>query len=374
MSGAGGGRETGTDGAGRETGAGGGAGKVTIAGLAARLGLSKASVSYALNGQPGVSGPTRARVLALAAELGWYPSSSARALSQSRSDAVGIVLARSPEEVGSESFYMNVLAGIEAVLSDHDLNLVLRMVTPEADPGTRRDLAVYRRWAGEGRVGGVIVFDHVADDPRLQLLAALRLPHVLVGAAGDAARTAYGANTTVDQGRDAATVVDALHRLGHRHFAYVSGPMALTHETARWAGLLAAAGRLGMTAVTSASDYTADDGGKATTAVIAGLAVGSPEFPTAVVYGNDLMAVGGLQALKRLGVPVPAHVSALSWDDSLLCQLSSPGVAALARNTMELGRRSAALLLDVMDGHRAADVAMPAGALMARESLGPAPQ
>jgi DNA-binding LacI/PurR family transcriptional regulator len=348
------------------------AGKVTIAGLAARLGISKASVSYALNGQPGVSGPTRARVLALAAELGWYPSSSARALSQSRSDAVGIVLARSPEEVGSESFYMTVLAGIEAVLSEHDLNLMLRMVTPQADPGARRDLAVYTRWAGERRVDGVIVFDQVSGDPRLQLLAALRLPHVLVGAAEDAERTAFGANTTVDQGRDAATVVEALHGLGHRHFAYVSGPMALTHEAARWAGLLAAAGRLGMTTVTSPSDYTADDGGKATTAVIAGLAAGSPEFPTAVVYGNDLMAVGGLQALKRLGIAVPGQVSVLSWDDSLLCQLSSPGVAALARNTMDLGRRSAALLLDVMGGHRAADVAMPAGVLTVRESLGTA--
>ncbi|MDD0859935.1 LacI family DNA-binding transcriptional regulator [Arthrobacter alpinus] len=68
------------------------AGKVTISDLAHRLGISKASVSYALNGQSGVSEATRARVLALAGELGWYPSSSARALSHSRTDSVGIVL------------------------------------------------------------------------------------------------------------------------------------------------------------------------------------------------------------------------------------------------------------------------------------------
>lgn len=97
---------------------GGAAGKVTIAGLAERLGMSKASVSYALNGQPGVSEPTRARVLA-----------------------------RSPEQVGSETFYMTVLAAIVAVLSEHDLNLMPRMVTPGPAPG--RDLAVYGRWAGE---------------------------------------------------------------------------------------------------------------------------------------------------------------------------------------------------------------------------------
>lgn len=348
---------------------GGAAGKVTIAGLADRLGMSKASVSYALNGQPGVSESTRARVLALAAELGWYASSSARALSQSRSDAVGIVLGRSPEEVGSESFYMNVLAGIESELSDHDMNLMLRMVTPERTPGPRRDLAVYRRWAGERRVDGVIVFDHISDDPRPQVLAGLRLPHVLVGAAEDAGSAPFGANTTVNQGRDAATVVEALHRLGHRHIAHISGPLALTHEAARSAGVLAHAGRLGMTVVVSASDYTADDGGKATIAVVAGVAPGSPEFPTAIVYGNDLMAIGGLQSLKRLGFSVPGQVSILSWDDSILCKLSSPTVAALARNTMELGRCSAALLLDTLAGHQSANVAMPAGVLKSRESL-----
>ncbi|WP_207344673.1 LacI family DNA-binding transcriptional regulator [Arthrobacter sp. E3] len=343
------------------------AGKVTIKGLAERLGMSKASVSYALNGQPGVSDATRARVLALAAELGWYASSSARALSQSRSDAVGIVLARSPEEVGSESFYMNVLAGIEAVLSDHDMNLMLRMVAPGPEP--RRDLGVYRRWAGERRVDGVIVFDHTVDDPRPSMLAALGMPHVLVGAAVDAEPSAFGANTTVDQGRDAGTVMEALHRLGHRHVAYVSGPQRLTHEAARAAGVHAHAARLGMTAAVSHSNYTADDGAKATIAVVAGVVPGSALFPTALVYGNDLMAMGGLRALKQLGLAVPGQVSVLSWDDSILCQLGSPSVAALARNTMDLGRRSAQLLLEAVAGHHCANAAMPAGVLQVRETL-----
>lgn len=348
-------------------GAGGTAGRVTINVMAERLGMSKASVSYALNGQPGVSEQTRARVIELAAELGWYASSSARALSQSRSDAVGIVLARSPEEVGSESFYMNVLAGIEAVLSDHDMNLMLRMVRPGPEP--HRDLGVYRRWAGERRVDGVIVFDHFVDDPRPSMLAALGLPHVLVGAPQNAMPTAFGANTTVDQGHDAGTVVEALHRLGHRHIAYVSGPLGLTHEAARMAGVRAHAARLGMSAVISHSDYTAADGGKATIAVVAGVEPGSALFPTAVVYGNDLMAMGGLRALKRLGLEVPGQVSVVSWDDSILCQLSSPAVAALARNTMDLGRRSAALLLEAIAGHHCANTTMPPGVLQVRETL-----
>lgn len=367
-------------------------GNVTIADLAQQLGISKASVSYALNGRAGVGQETRDRVLALAAELGWYASSSARALSQSRSGTVGIVLLRDPEHVGSEPFYMNVLAGIEAVLGERELNLMLRIVAPDGgtrvvlpgapraaqpvpdaapDPAPRLDLAVYRRWVGERRVDGVLVFDETRDDPRGPLLERLGLPFVVVGAAG--APAARSASTVVDQAGDAAAMIQALHALGHSCIAYVSGPPELVHEQARRDLMAGQARDLGMVALVAASDYTAQDGEAATIALVAGLEPRSKHFPTAIVYGNDLMALGGLAALKRLGIRVPEQVSVVSWDDSIICQFSSPPVAALARNITELGRQSALLLLDIVDGHAAGNVAMPAGILQRRGSLGAAP-
>lgn len=367
-------------------------GNVTIADLAQQLGISKASVSYALNGRAGVGRETRERVLALATELGWYASSSARALSQSRSETVGIVLLRDPQHVGSEPFYMNVLAGIEAVLGEREHNLLLRIVAPDgvslpalpaapwvpelvsgatAQPAARRDLAVYRRWVGERRVDGVLVFDETSNDPRPPLLEELGLPFVLVGAS--AAPAARSAATVVDQVGDAAAVIQALHRLGHACIAYVSGPEELAHEQARRALMVTQARELGMVALLAASDYTAQDGEVATIAMVAGLDSRAENFPTAIVYGNDLMALGGLAALKRLGIAVPQQVSVVSWDDSIICQFSSPPVAALARNITELGRQSARLLLEIVDGHAAGNVAMPAGILQRRGSLGAAP-
>ncbi|AIY02745.1 hypothetical protein ART_3146 [Arthrobacter sp. PAMC 25486] len=345
--------------------------KVTITDLARRLGMSKASVSYALNGQPGVSDSTRARVLALAGELGWYPSSSARALSQSRSEAVGIVLYRDPEQIGTEPFYMSILAGIEAVLGAHDMSLMLRMVDPRTVPDkSTRDLGVYERWAGERRVDGVILFDHVRDDPRPALLDRFRMPYVRLGAGKDVQPSPRNSNVTVSQSVDAATVVEALHARGHRHIAFVSGPVELLHEERKTAGIIAHAARLGMTVALSPSDYSADDGGLATIAVMAGLVPGSPEFPTAIIYGNDLMAVGGLQALKRLHLSVPGQVSLVSWDDSILCRLSSPGIAAMGRNIADMGRNSAMLLLEMIAGHEPRNIAARPGVLQLRESLG----
>lgn len=346
-------------------------GKVTITDLARRLGISKASVSYALNGQSGVSEATRARVLALAGELGWYPSSSARALSQSRSEAVGIVLYRDPEQIGTEPFYMSILAGIEAVLGSHEMSLMLRMVDPKtvADPKTR-DLSVYERWAGEGRVDGVILFDHVREDPRPPLLDRFRLPYVRLGAGTATQASARNSNVLVSQAADAATVVQALHARGHRHIAFVSGPAELLHEESKTRHITEQAARLGMTVQVSPSDYSADDGGLATMALMAGLTPGSAEFPTAIIYGNDLLAVGGLLSLRRLGLSVPGQVSVVSWDDSILCRLSSPGVAALSRNVADLGRNSALLLLEIIAGHEPRNIQAKPGVLEPRESLG----
>lgn len=348
--------------------------KVTISDLARRLGISKASVSYALNGQPGVSDSTRARVLDLAGELGWYPSSSARALSQSRSEAVGIVLYRDPEQIGTEPFYMSILAGIEAVLGAHDMSLMLRMVNPRTVPDQGvRDLGVYRRWAGERRVDGVILFDHVRDDPRPPLLERFRMPYVRLGAGTEVLPSPRNSNATVSQDVDAATMVEALHARGHRRIAFISGPVELLHEERKTAEITAHAARLGMTVALSPSDYSADDGGLATIAVMAGLVPGSPDYPTAIIYGNDLMAVGGLQALRRLNLGVPGQVSVVSWDDSILCRLSSPEVAALGRNVADLGRNSALLLMELIAGHEPRTIEARPGVLLARESLGSNP-
>ena len=80
--------------------------RATIGDVARRLGISKAAVSYALNGQPGVSAATRQRALELAQELGWYPSSSARALSGAETGVVGLVLSRPSDLLTIETFFM----------------------------------------------------------------------------------------------------------------------------------------------------------------------------------------------------------------------------------------------------------------------------
>ena len=124
-------------------------GRPTITDVATAAGVSKGAVSFALNGRPGISEETRRRILATAEELGWTPSVRARALSISRSHAVGLVLARPPEVLSVDAFFPAFIAGLETALSARGHALLLQVAEHD-------DLSTYRRLAQEARVDGVI--------------------------------------------------------------------------------------------------------------------------------------------------------------------------------------------------------------------------
>lgn len=336
-------------------------GQLTIADLAQRLGISKASVSYALNDRPGVSPETRERVRLLARELGWFPSSSARALSRAKTGAIGLVLSRDPGLLGTEPYYMRVISGIEQVLIEADTALVLRMVGPV--PG--RELAVYERWAGERRVDGVILFDAREDDPRFPLVHRLGLSAVLHG--GPVASAAMPC-VSGDESDDAAQVVDHLRGLGHRRIAHVTGPQTYTHEQRRRQLVRGRALEVGVHVDVVDGDYTLEGARRLATRLLR-----MPEPPTGLVFANDLMALGGLDAAAELGISIPAQLSIVSWDDSMLCQVARPGITALDRHAQELGQVSATVLLEVIAGGQPDDVVVGPSTLVVRGTSGPAP-
>src|SRR5688572_13526143 len=101
--------------------------RVTSSDIARRAGVSKGAVSFALNERPGLSDSTRARILAIAEEMGWYPNSAARALSVARANACGLVLARTLTTLSLEPFFMEFIAGVESELSSRSIALTIQM-------------------------------------------------------------------------------------------------------------------------------------------------------------------------------------------------------------------------------------------------------
>ncbi|KOV61797.1 LacI family DNA-binding transcriptional regulator [Streptomyces sp. MMG1121] len=332
--------------------------------IARRAGVSESAVSFALNDRPGVSESTRARVRRVAEQLGWRPSTAARALSGEGAATVGFVLARPAHTLGVDSFFLQLVSGIQEMLAERHLGLLFQVAEDVAD-----ECAVYRRWWAEHRVDGVLVVDPRAEDPRPGLLDELGLPAVVIGGAPDVRHPGLSTVWADDAGA-MASVVDELTALGHRRIVHIAGLPGLAHTQRRIATLRAEAERRGLTEVRSVTtDYSDTEGAAVTRRVLGGSPAPSA---TALIYDNDVMAVAGLAAAAELGFRVPQDVSVVSWEDSALCRMVTPRLSALSRDSAEFGRTAARELLALLDGAAARSVGVPVPRLTGRGSTGAA--
>jgi DNA-binding LacI/PurR family transcriptional regulator len=327
--------------------------------MARQLGISKAAVSYALNGQPGVSSETRMRVLALAKELGWYASSSARVLSGAETGVIGLVLSRPSDLLTIETFFIHFLSGVEKVLNERGSSLLLRVIGEHPES----EIKTYERWWGEHRIDGVILVDERFRDGRPAALERLGLPAVLCGGPvkGSTAPCLW-----TDHVADAMVVVEHLVTLGHQHIAHVSGPARFVHERTRRRGVRRAGNTLGVTVETLEAEYTGPQAATVTSRLL-----DRADPPTAIIYASDVMALAGLGLAAARGVPVPGRLSVVSWDDSYLTTLVHPAVTALWRDTPAYGALAASVLLDLVDGRNRGRVKVSASSLRVRETTAP---
>lgn len=330
----------------------------TILDIAKAAGVSKGAVSYALNGRPGVSAQTRERILGIADDLGWVPSSAARALSSARAEAVGLIAVRDPELVATEPYFMRMVAGLERTLTVRGVALMLTVV-----PDAAHELDLYRRWWGSRRIDGMLLFDMRVRDPRPAWLRSSGLPAVIIGAQ----RGYHGISCTrVSSQHLMARAVTHLHELGHRRIARVSGPRRLEHVIRRERAFTeVTTAVLGSTQPQIESDYTAAGGIAATRALLA-----APEPPTAIIYENDVMAVAALGELTSEGVRVPGDLAIMAWDDSALCQLVQPAVTAFTHDIVDEAAQAADLLLTRIDTGAGADRWLDPPELTVRASTG----
>lgn len=336
--------------------------KPTISDVAARAGVSKAAVSFALNGRAGVSQATRDRVLRIAEELGFTPNSTARALSFRRSGNLGLVMARSHDTLGSDPFFPAFIAGVESAVAPSGVFLLVRLVADE-----EAESEAYRELARTGRVDGVFVTDLRVDDPRPALLDDLGLPAVTLNRAADPTTATA---VCIDDGPAVREAVRHLVELGHRGIGHIGGPSTYLHAAHRrqvWADALRESGLPEGPLVEA--DFSAGGGAAATLDML-----GANAPPTAILYANDLMAVAGIAAARQLGVLVPDHLSVVGFDDSQISAYLTAPLSTVHTDVYGWGKAAATALLARTEGHTVADMHLPAAQFVTRASTGPAPR
>ncbi|HLL37097.1 MAG TPA: LacI family DNA-binding transcriptional regulator [Streptomyces sp.] len=335
--------------------------RVTIKDVAARAGVSKGAVSLAFNHKPGLSEATRERIFRAARELGWEPNLTARSLAGARVDVVGLAICRPARMLGLEPFYMEFVSGVESVLTEHSCSLLLRLVK-----NLDEEAGLLDSWWKGRQIGGSILVDFRADDPRVPVVERLGLPVVAVG---HPSLTGSLTSVWTDDTTAVGEAVRYLAALGHRRIARVGGAAALGHTALRTAAFDAVARELGLAGAWQvATDFSGEAGARATRSL---LTAAAPDRPTAIVYDNDIMAVAGLSVAAEMGLRVPEDVSLLAWDDSQLCRLTHPTLSAMSHDVHGFGAEVARTLFGVITGEGAGSHPVPTPVLTPRGSTAP---
>src|SRR5450830_653594 len=196
---------------------------MNLARLANHLGMSKTTVSRALNGYPEVNVRTRERVLKAAKEVGYQANPMARSLALGRTNVFGIIYPLLPTDLGDPMF-LDVVAGMSAALEAVNKNLIIAPVSPAAEQ------PAYQQIVRGRRVDGLVVGRTLVCDERVAFLSKAKFPFV---AHGRTELNAPYAWFDYDNEAGIRMAMERLLGLGHQRIALVSAPLELNFARQR---------------------------------------------------------------------------------------------------------------------------------------------
>ncbi len=309
-------------------------GNITIRDVAARAGVSVATVSRVLNRKGPIRQATYQKVIEVAESMRFVPHAAARSLSTRSTQTIGVVL---PELYGE--FFSEVIRGVDVAARQHGYHIIL------SGSHSDREEMVAVLQAVHGRVDGLIVMSpDLAPSTLLRDLPST-LPVIVLNSTG-----AGGPSITIDNSRGARAVVRHLAALGHERIAFIGGPRKNADAVQRCRGFvdgMRAAGLKGADALRLDGDFTEESGYRA------GLAIAklSP-LPTAVFAANDSMAIGALRAMRESSIAVPDELALVGFDDIPIARYVTPTLTTVSVDMAELGRRAFELLLGLIGDER----------------------
>ncbi|WP_157773292.1 LacI family DNA-binding transcriptional regulator [Brachybacterium vulturis] len=289
----------------------------------------------------------------------------ARSPESVRAGAVGLVVARDPETLASDTFFPGFIAGCERVLAAHGMGLILHVASSEEAERT-----AYEHLAA-GRADGVILLDVRVGDPRFALMAELALPAVVLSARAPGLEETSGLPTIYSDDSPAVEeLVELFAEAGHTRIAHVSGPPRFLHARVRGAAFSAAMRARGLDdSFVVEGDFTAESGRDATAQLL-----DLPHPPTGILYANDLMAIAGLSLALSYGIRVPQELSLTGYDDNVLSAHLSPGLTTVATADRQRGELALRTLLSVIARERPENDLAGHTTVVVRGSVAPPPQ
>lgn len=269
--------------------------------LASLLGMSKTTVSRAINGYPEVAFRTRERVLAAAKAAGYQANPMARSLAVGRTNVFGIIYPLLACDLGDPVF-LDVVGGMSERLEKSQMNLIIAPVSSQNEKPS------YQQVVRGRRVDGLVVGRTLVQDERISYLIKVGFPFV---AHGRTAMEVPHAWFDYDHAAGVSLAIERLLSEGHQRVALMSAPLELHFARERRASFLAAMAAAGLAVdpryligdmLDRRSGYQA----------MQQLLSCSPR-PSAVIVDNHLSGAGAVRALLDAGIEIGKQISVIVW-------------------------------------------------------------
>ena len=309
---------------------------VSLKDIATKCGVSVATVSKALNGQPDIGEETRERVCRAADEMGYLTNAAARALKTNRTYDIGVLFVDRQDSGLAHEYFSTVLDSIrnEAEKSGYDITFISRT-------GGFRSNSYLQHCRYRG-VDGVIVVSADFDDPMVLELVHSDLPVVTIDHVFNNRIAVISDNVEGPQ-----ALVRYAVKKGHRKIAYIHGERTAVTEN-RLTGFYRACEELGVEIPSGYVRESAFHDPQRCHDETAEL-LKMKDRPTCILFPDDFSCVGGLNAIYEAGLKVPDDVSVIGYDGINLSRVISPRLTTYRQDTRALGTMAAARLVEQIE-------------------------
>lgn len=329
----------------------------TIADIARLAGVSKSTVSRALNDSPLIGQETKDRIRAIATEHNFVLNEPARRLSRRQSYVAGLVMYGHGGWYAPDLFTLELMSGVAGGLQEHGYELLV------VQPG-ETDSEFAGRYVASGRADGFIVLSPSCTPKRLRALVDAQVPFVVWGRHASGTEFSSVSGDNAGGGRQAT---EHLVATGRRRIAFVGGPEWAPEIVDRRRGYeeaLAAAGLAldgDLIWHTPWHDMEQGAAGAVADMLDAGIELDG------IVANSDRYAIGAIDALRTRGLDVPGDVGVVGYDDIAIARYASPPLTTIRQDGALGGSLLARALVQQVQTGVVTDVVMPAE-LVVRES------
>ena len=309
---------------------------ITIKDISERCGVSRATVSKALNGHTDIGADTIAQIRRVAKEMGYLPNATARTLKLGRSHNIGVLFVDKTACGLTHEYFSSILDSlkVEAERRGYDITFISKDIGEFS-----MDYYEHTKYRN---CDGVVIASVDFSDPAVIRLVSSEIPTVTLDFVFDNRTSVLSDNIG-----GMSALVNYVYSKGHRRIAFIHGEdtsvtqkrLISFHKTCASLGI-----HVPEYYVQPALYHDPKSSGLATRELLS-----LSDRPTCILYPDDFSFIGGMNELERQGISIPEDMSVAGYDGILLSQVLRPRLTTYRQDAESMGREAAAKLVEAID-------------------------